>query len=248
MDPEALLAAISVAQQAADPLTELMRSQMVEDDALLDRSWDSVIEARLLLRVLIDVGVALLLAASIAFHPRRHGRAVDIDEVQYPKTVLLYAVVGTIVAEIVVVSPAMALVVFGIGGLLRFRTEVGEAHETGHVILATLVGITCGLGRFPLAVVATAVGWLLIWTLERGTLYRLVVAEVDRRAIERSIARYQDLLQREGWSIRGIKREPGKQRFSIYVRGKSEPIRTPIEDRLPDTPTELRGEPYWEEL
>ena len=142
----------------------------------------------------------------------------------------------------------MALVVFGIGGLLRFRTDVGAAHATGHVILATLVGIACGLGRYPMAIVATLVGWVLIWALERGTYYRLVVGSVARRSIEPSIALYQEVLRQEGWSIRGVRREPKKERFELYVRGKGHPQHDPIEDRIPAEQAELRGEPYWEEI
>lgn len=245
--PETLDLLAAPAAQVAEQIGELLGGGVAEDDPSFVRGWDQFADGALLLRVLVDVGLAVLLASTIAFHPRRHGRAVSLSEVQYPKTVLLYAVVGAIVAEIVVVSPAMALVVFGIGGLLRFRTNVGEAHETGHVILATLVGIACGLGRFPLAVMATAIGWLLIWTLERGAFYRLVVERIDRRSIEASIAAYQELLRTEGWAIRGVRREPGKGRFSIYVRGRNAPGPEPLEDRVGAAP-ELLGEPYWEEI
>jgi hypothetical protein len=240
--------ALPALQAAGDPLSTLLDGGIAEDDSTFVRGWRRFADGAFFLRVTMDLALALAMASTIAFHPRRHGRAIDVDEVEYPKTVLLYAVVGTIVAEIVVVSPAMALVVFGIGGLLRFRTDVGRAHDTGHVILATLVGIACGLGRFPLALMATAVGWLLIWTLERGVSYRLVVEGVDRRSIEPSLAAYQALLQREGWSIRGVKREPAKKRFSLYVQGRREPDHGPVEDRLTGAPDELRGEPYWEEV
>ena len=110
------------------------------------------------------------------------------------------------------------------------------------------MGVACGLGRYPMAIVATLVGWVLIWGLERGTYYRLVVDGVHRKAIEPSIALYQDLLRQEGWSLRGVRREPRKRRFVLYVRGKSHPRHDPVEDRLPDAPAELRGEPYWEEI
>lgn len=237
-----------VVQSAADQLGQVLGGSLAEDDSTYVRGWLRFGEATLLLQVALDVGLAVALASTIAFHPRRHGRAVNLEEVEYPKTVLLYAVVGAIIAEIVVVSPAMALVVFGIGGLLRFRTDVGAAHDTGHVILATLVGIACGLGRFPLALIATAVGWLLIWGLERGAFYRLVVEGVERRSIEPSLDAYLELLRSEGWSIRGIKREPGKQRFIIYVRGAHHPEHGPVEDRLRSAPDELKGAPYWEEI
>ncbi|MAQ93050.1 hypothetical protein B1759_01580 [Rubrivirga sp. SAORIC476] len=239
---------LQIAQATAGGLGDLLSDGIAEDDPSFVRGWDRVLELRVVLQICADLALALLLSSAIAFHPRRHGSALSTEEVEYPKTVLLYAVVGTMVSAIVVLSPAMALVVFGIGGLLRFRTDVGAAHATGHVILATLVGVACGLGRYPMAIVATLVGWVLIWGLERGTYYRLVVDGVHRKAIEPSIALYQDLLRQEGWSLRGVRREPRKRRFVLYVRGKSHPRHDPVEDRLPDAPAELRGEPYWEEI
>lgn len=240
--------ALHALQAAGEPLSTLLEGSGSGSEPGLVPAIERLTDLRLLLPVVLDIVLALALASTIAFHPRRRGRAVDIDDVEYPKTVLLYTVVGAVVAEIVVVIPAMALVVFGIGGLLRFRTDVGTAHATGHVILATLVGIACGLRQYPLAVLATAVGWILIATLESGVHYRLVVEKIDRRSIEPSIGLYQELLEREGWSVRGVKREPGKERFSIYARGKSEPSHEPLEDRIPDADPGLRGEPYWEEI
>ena len=56
-----------------------------------------------------------------------------------------------------------------------------------------------------------------------------------------------EFLRGEGWAIRGVRREPGKRRFSIYVRGRDAPGPVPVEDRIDASP-ELRGEPYWEEI
>lgn len=243
-----LVLALQLVQADPPSIGEMMADGMSEDDASFVRGWDRVMEFRVVLQICADLALALGLSSTIAFHPRRRDSALSTDEVEYPKTVLLYAVVGTMVAAIVVLSPAMALVVFGIGGLLRFRTDVGAAHATGHVILATLVGVACGLGRYPMAIVATLVGWVLIWLLERGTYYRLVVEGVSRRAIEPSVALYQDVLRQEGWALRGVKRDPKKERFVLYVRGKGHPHPDPIEDRIPADQAELQGEPYWEEI
>ena len=240
--------ALQTAESAAGEVGELLSDGLSEDDPTFIRGWERVTEWRGVLQTCADIALAVALTSTIAFHPRRHGSAVSIDEVEYPKTVLLYAVVGTMVAAIVVLSPSMALVVFGIGGLLRFRTDVGAAHATGHVILATLVGVACGLGRYPMAIVATAVGWTLIWALERGAYYRLVVDGVDRRAIEPSIALYRDLLRQEGWSLRGVKREPQKQRYVLYLRGGDHLHHEALEDRFDDVPPELKGDPYWEDI
>ena len=79
----------------------------------------------------------------------------------------------------------MALVVFGIGGLMRFRTDVGPAKDTGRVILTAVVGVCCGLKLLVVAVTATAFGWLLLWMLERDTFTRLLVKGVPAEGLRR---------------------------------------------------------------
>lgn len=132
------------------------------------QAWFGFTDWRLMVRLVVGLLVALLLAGAIAFHPRTWGRPTSMRESDQPLSLLIYAVIGAVVAQIVAVQPAMAFVVFGIGGLLRFRTIVGEADDTGQVILVTVVGVACGLHLFPLAALATAAGWMLLYVL-RGS-------------------------------------------------------------------------------
>ena len=239
---------LQFAQTVPLEIGDLLSNSMTEDDPTFVRGWDRLLEVRVILQICADLALALALASTIAFHPRRRGDALSAEQIEYPKTVLLYTVVGTMVAAIVVLSPPMALVVFGIGGLLRFRTDVGTAHATGHVILTTLVGVACGLGRYPMAIVATLIGWILIWVLERSRYYRLVVDSIAVKAIEPTIVLYQDALRQQGWSIRGIKREPRKKRFVLFVKGDDQPPHTLTADALTANPFELPGDSYWERV
>ena len=246
---ESLLAfTLHSVQHAPPEIAQMLSDSMAEDDPTFVRGWDRLLEMRLVLQICADLALALALASTIAFHPRRRGGALSAEQIEYPKTVLLYTVVGTMVAAIVVLSPPMALVVFGIGGLLRFRTDLGTAHATGHVILTTLVGVACGLGRYPMAIVATLVGWILIWALERSRYYRLVVDNIAVDAIEPTIVLYQDALAQQDWSIRGVKREPRKKRFVLFVKGDGRPTHAPATDSLAPNPSELPGDSYWEEI
>ncbi len=235
-------------QTAPPEIGDLLSNSMPEDDPSFVRGWDRLLEVRVVLQICADLALALALSSTIAFHPRRRGGALSAEQIEYPKTVLLYTVVGTMIAAIVVLSPPMALVVFGIGGLLRFRTDLGTAHATGHVILTTLVGVACGLGRYPMAIVATLVGWILIWSLERSRHYRLVVQGIATKSIEPSIEHYQHALNELGWSIRGIKRESRKSRFVLFVRGDGQPPHALAEVAGTSVHTELLGESYWEEI
>jgi hypothetical protein len=102
------------------------------------------------------LGLALVLAAVIAYHPTLRSRASTLAEIEQPKTFMMYSMIGALIAIVVKVQPSMALVVFGIGGLMRFRTDVGQAKDTGRVILVTVVGLSCGLELYVVALLATA--------------------------------------------------------------------------------------------
>ena len=129
--------------------------------------WRSFGNGWLLLDMLVVLVLALGLGAAIAYHPASRRRMSSLEHVEQPKAILMYALVAAIAALIVEVQPAMAFVIFGIGGLMRFRTDVGEVKATGRVILVTVIGLCCGLRIFVVAIPATAIGWLLVWGLER---------------------------------------------------------------------------------
>ncbi len=99
-------------------------------DVLLE-GWSTFAQGWLLFDMVLVLALALVLGAIIAYHPATRRRLTTLEHFEQPKTLLMYAVVAAVVALIVGVQPAMAFVIFGIGGLLRFRTMVGEAKDNG---------------------------------------------------------------------------------------------------------------------
>ncbi|NBQ15533.1 MAG: hypothetical protein EBU31_13230 [Proteobacteria bacterium] len=117
---------------------------------------------RLVIGLLLSVGLSLV----IAMHPRRSTRLDPLSDLEERKTLVLLGMVGAVVAELVSVDSTMALVVFGIGGLIRFRTVLRNPKVTGKAILVVLLGLACGLGQFATAIFVTAFSWGLIMWLE----------------------------------------------------------------------------------
>ncbi len=183
-------------------------------------------------QVALGIAIAIALALTIAYHPSRAGRVKEEGDVEYPKTIVLFAVVGAIVAQIVRVSPAMALVVFGIGGLIRFRTRIGAPADTGHAILATLVGIAAGMSLYLLAVVGTLTGWLLIWFGEGNPAYRLRVRDLAKKDAMEARERYRALLAAAGWKVLGEAHRPDKGKLDFYVRSGRGTTPENLRDRL----------------
>ena len=218
----------------------------IQIDTFLE-GWKRFKEWRFLLDTAGGVVLATVLSAAIAYHPKSYGKASKLDEIDQPKTFLMYAMVAAIVAKIVSVDRIMGLVVFGIGGLLRFRTDVGAAKDTGRVILVTVVGLACGLNLIPLAVVGAVLGWTLIYFLERHVTYRLLVKGLDKENLSEAAHAYQTELADADCHVVGEKKNFVKGQVSFVFHAPGWVTREALEEVLEaNIPEELRGALDWE--
>jgi hypothetical protein len=198
----------------------------------------------------LDVFVALvistLLGSAIAYHPRTFGKATGLEEIDQPKILVMYAVVGSVVAEVVRAYTDMAFVIFGIGGLLRFRTDVGHARDTGRVILVTVVGLACGLKIYVVAVLATAFGWALIYVLEATVTHRVMVKGLQAPSLVQAAEAYEAILTGSGCRILSEKKNFLKSQVALVFRAPGNLDRDRIEELFLEIPETLRGAVDWE--
>jgi len=214
---------------------------------LLD-GWTGFANGWLLLDMVIVLLLALALGALIAYHPSTRRRLSTLEHFEQPKTLLMYAVVAAVVALIVEVQPAMAFVIFGIGGLLRFRTEVGESKDTGRVILVTVLGLCCGLKIFIVAVPATVIGWLLIFALEQQTAGIIRVSGVGEAAMHEATRAYRALIAGAGCTIIGEQTKFIKREFTFVVKAPPTLDRQRLQAEFDSLSPAVRGVVDWERL
>jgi hypothetical protein len=225
------------------PAGELRR---VDADDLL-RPWEGFANVWLMADVALLLGVAVLLGAVIAYHPASRRKAVSLDELEHPKTFMMYAMIGAVIGVVVSAYPVMGPVIFGIGGLLRFRTNVGPAKDTGRVILAVIVGVSVGLKLMVMAVLATACGWLLIWVLERNNFGRLQVRGLAAEAIPPAAEAYRQLLVRAGCRIVGERKKFTKGMVTFVFTAPAGLDREQVERQVCEAlPAEQRGLADWD--
>jgi hypothetical protein len=215
---------------------------------VLLEGWKNFTYGWLLLDMVLVLLMALLLGAVIAYHPTTRRRATSLETFEQPKTFLMYAMVAAMVALIVKVEPAMAFVIFGIGGLLRFRTMVGDAKDTGRVILVTVIGLCCGLKIFLVAVPATALGWVLIYYLERETAGIIRVSGVSEEEIFAAVRAYRDAITVLGCGIIGEQTKFLRREFLFVVKAPSTITRSAFEHQFDVLPPSLRGVVEYEQL
>ena len=127
---------------------------------------------------------AIGLSAVIAWHPRSLSAASAERLLGRERVLLLLGLIGATVAEIVMAQPAMALVIFGIGGLIRFRTRLPDEELNFKAILVVIIGLACGMSELALAVFVTIIGWLLIWFIDKSQPYRIRIAGATPEIIQ----------------------------------------------------------------
>ncbi len=142
--------------------------------------------------VTIRLALAALLAAMLAFRPRR----VTMHSKRNPyvaQTQILLAVTASALMMIVGDSTARAFGIFGAASLVRFRTNIKDPKEICVLLISLAIGLSTGVGRVELGVILSFFVLLLLWGLE----YR--EAEQVSRALEltvktRNIGTTQDSL------------------------------------------------------
>lgn len=214
----------------------------------LSEGWSSLGNGWMVLDMCIVLLMSLVLGAIIAYHPSTRRRLSSLNEFEQPKTFLMYSMVAAVVALIVKVQPAMAFVIFGIGGLLRFRTMVGEAKDTGRVILVTVIGLCCGLKIFIVALPATIIGWLVIYALEKQVAGIILIVGVAEEKMREATNEHRNLITRSGCTIIGEQTKFVKRQFSFVVIAPKGFSRDDLQEAFNGIDEPLRGKVDWDGL
>ena len=228
------------AQQAQDFLSQELGS--------VAEGWEGFTDVGFLANALLTLTLAAVLGAVIAYHPKHLETADTLEEIEAPRVFILYAVIGAIIGIMVVrYGLVVGFVLFGIGGLIRFRTVLRSATLTGNVIFVTLIGLSSGLNLPHVAVLATAFGFVLIYILDARVTYRIDVRGLPAERVTQAAAAYRGLLEQQGCRIRNEKKDPAKERVTFIFHGARDVTREQLENLL-ETRIEapLKGSIDWE--
>jgi hypothetical protein len=210
--------------------------------------WSAFGDLRFEIEALLALTVATLLGAVIAYHPRSRRVADTLAEVQAPRVYLLYAVIGATIGVMVLqYGAAVGFVVFGIGGLIRFRTELEAPPRTGRLILVTLIGLAAGMRLPHLAVLTTAFAYALIHVLDARVTYRIVVKGVPAESVAAAAEAYRAALVAAGCAVVSEKRSVVKAQAALIFRAPHALDRAALERALErGVPRALSGLVDWE--
>lgn len=116
-------------------------------------------------RIIVRLSLAALLAAMLAFRPRKdvpmRRRNLNVAQTQ-----ILLAVVASALMMIVGDNAARAFGIFAAVSLVRFRTNIRDPKEVTVLLISLSLGLATGVGRWDLALVLSLFVLPLLWLLE----------------------------------------------------------------------------------
>ncbi|MDH4124545.1 MAG: hypothetical protein OEW64_03805 [Gammaproteobacteria bacterium] len=182
--------------------------------------WRGLTDFAFMAKTLWMLALAAVLATVLALHPY-HGRmSSKQDDIAAPNVFAMYAAIGALIGILVVkYGLVLGFVLFGIGGLFRFRSSMGSARLTGHLIFVTLIGLSCGLNLPHVAVLATAFGYGLIWVFNTQIIYRIDVRGLHAERFDAAAGAYREALEQQGCRIMSEKKRPDSGRITYLLRG-----------------------------
>ena len=164
----------------------------------------------------------LALAAAIAFHPVRRKAHRDITDLVLPRLFLLYSLIGMAIGFLVVQHGYyIGFVIFGIGGLLRFRSYIDGTSNTVEAILVTLLGLCIGLNLPIMALLITIGAWIVIYVTGMTVGYEIKLTGNTKAELDEQIGRLVTHIDRLGWRLISIKRPFEKPSVTVVFQARS---------------------------
>jgi hypothetical protein len=216
--------------------------------ALQSIGWSGFLDFNAMGEEIAALLLATALGATIAYHPMTPRSVDTMEEAELPKVYIMYALVGAIVGVTVLhYGIVVGFIVFGLGGLMRFRTNVESSRDTGRLIVVTLVGLIAGLNLPHFAVLATLSAYILIYLLDAHPICRIVIKELPGARVIAAAEVYRAALVQMKCKVISERKHFAKPRVDFVFRAprNSDPEKLNAElIRL--VPVEVRGEVDWE--
>jgi hypothetical protein len=221
---------------------------LAEETMLPSVGWAGFLDWSYLLQSFGALVLATVLGAIIAFHPTTQ-RSVDTrEEAELPKVLIMYALVGAVIGEIVLkYGMVVGFVIFGLGGLMRFRTDAASTRDTSRLIIVTLIGLIAGLNLPHFAVMATLFACVLIYIFDGHPVCALEVHEIPKGRIKDAAVAYRTVLAELNCKLISEDKSFSKNRIDYVFRAPRNSTQAGLHAALCErVPADVRGEIDWE--
>jgi hypothetical protein len=96
----------------------------------------------------------------------------------------LIAIAGALMVVVIGQSTARAFGLVGLGGFIRFRSGIKDTRDAAVMFVMIGIGMACGLGAIPMAVVATLFATVVLAIFDLGRRARMRLTKVAINATE----------------------------------------------------------------
>ncbi|MEX5728712.1 hypothetical protein Ga0609869_002065 [Rhodovulum iodosum] len=166
------------------------------------RGWAQIVNFREMLDFALSLTEVTLLTALLAFHPVNiayRSRTVTDD---LRKGMFLFALIGMLTGFLVVHHGYLiGFVIFGIGGLFRFRMESSTIADTGQMVIVSLIGLAVGLDLPVMALIGAVAAWVVLFLFGRGQALGLEVKFDEKGSDPGAVRRLQEHLEGKGFKV-----------------------------------------------
>jgi hypothetical protein len=238
----------ALALVAAPAVANAQTTALFDTQPLQNIGWRGFLDYPYILESFASLVLATVLGALIAFHPMTRRTVDTLEEAELPKVYIMYALVGAVVGVTVLkYGLVVGLVVFGLGGLMRFRTDTESTRDTGRLILVTLIGLISGLNLPHFAVLAALFAFGLIFVFDANPMCRVAIEGLPGKRAAEAASLYRQVLVSLGCTIMSEKKAFTKREVEFVFRmprtRTKEYLQTELQRQVPE---DLRGEIDWE--
>src|SRR5580692_4040993 len=232
-------------------MTHLSSENSVPGQSLFDGTnapaaalnWTGLMDLRFAADSIGILLLAALLGALIGYHPATRRKIDGLHEADMPHVYVMYAVIGAVIGVAVrEFGTVVGVVVFGIGGLIRFRSAADSPRDTVRLIIVTLVGLIAGLGLLHFAVIITAFTFVLIYVFDTSPPYRIRVEGMAKDRAASCAEVYRGILKAHGCRIIAEHHSLEKARIEFVFRLPRRSTREQLDAELRSIAADLRGE------
>lgn len=136
------------------------------------------------LTIVVNLLLSLALSLCIAWMYKKTHRGLSYSQ-SFLFTLILVSIITAVAMMVIGQSLAVAFGLLGAFSIIRFRTPVKDAKDTGYIFFSLVEGLAVGTGNYLIAVISTFVVLAVIWALHRsnfGALHKheyLLVFTID---------------------------------------------------------------------
>ncbi len=183
-----------------------------------DAGWSQLANVSEMLQFLLAVMEAMVMTAILAFHPQNRRRNRSLKNWEFSRSMFLFALIGLAVGFLVIHHGVLiGFVVFGLGGLFRFRMENLAISETAQMISVALIGLAVGLDLPVMALLLTIAAAAVLAIFSRKSPIELEIKFDAASNLPEKLSMLTDGLQAAGFATLSVTKSKFKPVVELAV-------------------------------